>query len=103
MDSRALVAFSNSPRKLDIMFWLTYRLHSLKDTRMFPWEALQGQFGDGFTRLVDFRKAFIRDLAHIGEVFPNLRYSLTPRGMMLEATGPQVLAIPQTTRAKSLK
>ena len=101
IDVRALRAFANSSRKLDLMFWLNYRLHSMKDRLVLGWKPLQSQFGDGFGRERDFKHQMIEDLAHLCEVFPKLPVKLTERGLELEKADPSVLAIPKLLTAKN--
>jgi hypothetical protein len=95
IDVRALHAFANSARKLDLLFWLNYRLHSMSDRLVLDWKPLQTQFGDGFGRERAFRAQLAEDIAHIKAVFPKLPISLTERGLELENADPDVLAIPK--------
>ena len=44
----AVRAFAGSPRKLDMLFWLGYRLNTLNKTLSISWEALQEQWGAGY-------------------------------------------------------
>lgn len=100
IDSRAMRAFSNSARKLDILFWLNYRLHSINEPLVVSWKLLGAQFGDGFSRLRAFRAKFIEDMEHIQSVFPKLRYSINEDAFTLESDDPAVLAIPPALRKR---
>ena len=100
MDVRALRAFANSSRKLDLMFWLNYRLHTMRDRLVLGWKPLLAQFGEGFGRERDFRHQLAEDLAHLQEVFSKLPVKLTERGLELEMADPSVLAIPKLLPAK---
>lgn len=95
IDVRALHAFANSARKLDLLFWLNYRLHSIKAQLVLDWKPLQNQFGDGFGRERDFRAQLAADIDHIKEIFPKLPVKLTERGLILENADPAVLSIPK--------
>lgn len=100
IDVRALHAFSNSARKLDLMFWLNYRLNNMKTQLVLDWKPLQAQFGDGFARERAFRAQLADDLDHIKAVFPKLPVKLTERGLILEKADPSVLAIPKRLAKK---
>ncbi|WP_041787781.1 replication protein RepA [Rhodomicrobium vannielii] len=48
--AEAVRAFAGSSRKLDMYFWLNYRLHSMRAPTTLSWNALSTQFGGGFAR-----------------------------------------------------
>lgn len=100
MDVRALRAFQGSARKLDLLYWVGYRLHSIRAPLTVSFQSLRGQFGDGFKRDVDFKIQFAKDVAHLKEVFPKLPLKLTEAGLSLENADPAVLALPKLTRIK---
>lgn len=91
---RAVRALASSARKLDLYFWLGYRLHNISSQTTISWQALQTQFGSGYTRPRDFAAAFHEDLADIREIFPNLPVTLSESGIHLEPAAPDVLALP---------
>lgn len=95
IDVRALHAFANSARKLDILLWLNYRLHSIKTQLVLAWKPLQIQFGEGFARERAFRAQMADDIEHVKSVFPKLPVNLTERGLILENADPEVLSIPK--------
>jgi hypothetical protein len=97
---KAVRAFQGSPRKLDLYFWLGYRLHNLDKPLSIGWEALAQQFGQGFSRERDFRRRLADEVKHIGEVFPNLPIKLSEHGLTLAPAGPEVLALPVPKQAK---
>jgi hypothetical protein len=102
IDVRALHAFANSARKLDLLFWLNYRLHTAQERLVLDWKPLQTQFGDGFTRARDFRAQLSDDIEHIKSVFPKLPVRLDDeRGLVLERADPSVLAIPKRLPKKT--
>jgi len=100
VDIRAARAFSGSARKLDLLFWLGYRLRTLQRPLRLTWDNLHKQFGADNASIRSFRQAFKGDLAHVKEVFPKLRVSLDDGGMQLLPTDPSELLVPPK-RAKA--
>ncbi|WP_439926221.1 replication protein RepA [Nitrobacter sp. JJSN] len=100
MDVRALRAFQGSARKLDLLYWVGYRLHSIRTPLTVSYQALRSQFGDGFARDRAFRAQLAKDVAHLKEVFPKLPLKLTDTGLFLENADPAVLALPKLARIK---
>lgn len=94
LNVRAVRAFAGSARKLDLYFWLGYRLHNIERPLHISWNALAEQFGRGFTRERKFHEVFRNDLAHIAEVFPKLPAKLTENGLTIGPAGHDVLALP---------
>lgn len=100
----AIRAFSDSPRKIDIYYWLSHRSYSLSEPISISWEALKEQFGEGhfvtsgktggYSRDRDFRAKFTKELAHICEVFPKLPVAVTETGIRLKPADSDVLSIP---------
>ena len=86
---------SNSARKLDLMFWVTYRMTRLETKLVLDWKPLKEQFGDGFSRDRKFREVFAHDVSAIRELFPKLPLRLTERGLELDPADPDALAIPK--------
>ena len=99
IDIRALRALSNSARKLDLLFWISYRITRLEEKLILDWKPLKEQFGEGFSRDRDFRAQLADDLASIHEIFPKLPMKLTERGLELEAADPSALSIPKRIRS----
>ncbi|MFD1696781.1 replication protein RepA [Roseibium aestuarii] len=91
---RAVKAFAGSARKLDLYFWLGYRLHLIDKPLHISWKALAEQFGTGFSRQRDFQRKLAEELGHIEEVFPKLPIKLTEDGLNLRPADPNVLALP---------
>jgi len=95
VDMRAAKAFAGSARKLDLLFWLGYRMHSLTRPYLFTWDVLHGQFGQGTTNMRSFRQELKADLAHLQEVFPRLPFVLDDKGMRLTpVSDPARLLVP---------
>jgi hypothetical protein len=100
LDVRALRAFRNSCRKLDLYAWLAYRLHGMQSDVTLPWEAVRKQFGEGFERTRDFRKQFLDDLAAVREVFPKVPLLVSERGLTLQKADTGALLIPHRKASK---
>lgn len=98
VDVRALRAFSNSARKLDLLFWITYRITRLQTKLVLDWKPLKEQFGEGFARDRDFRAQLAQDLGNVLDLFPKLPVKLTDRGLEMDAADAKALAIPRSTK-----
>ena len=85
---------ATSARKLDMYFWLNYRLNSISDPLRVPWKSLAEQFGEAIGRERDFRARFALDLGDICELFPKLPVRLSDEGLLLTPAAPTVLGIP---------
>ncbi|KTS25563.1 pirin [Methylobacterium indicum] len=94
VDIRAARAFSGSARKLDLLFWVGYRLRSLQRPLRLTWDTVHKQFGADNASLRSFRQAFKADVAHVKEVFPKLPLSLDEAGLQLMPTDPGLLLVP---------
>ncbi|GJE02645.1 hypothetical protein GMJLKIPL_4594 [Methylobacterium isbiliense] len=94
VDIRAARAFSGSARKLDLLFWIGYRLRALHRPLRLSWDNLHKQFGADNGSLRSFRQAFKADVAHVREVFPKLPISLDEAGMQLLPADPGALMVP---------
>lgn len=94
VDIRAARAFSGSARKLDLLFWVGYRLRALQRPLRLTWDNLHRQFGADNASIRSFRQAFKADLAHLCEVFPKLPIRLDDNGMILQPADPNALLIP---------
>lgn len=95
IDIRALRAFAGSARKLDLLFWITYRITRLDTHLVLGWKPLKEQFGDGFARERAFRAQLADDLASLKELFPKLPVKLSERGLEMDAADSSVLGIPK--------
>lgn len=94
VDMRAASAFSGSARKLDLLFWVGYRLRALQRPLRLTWTNLHGQFGGDNANLRSFRQAFKADVGHLLEVFPKLPITLGDEGMTLNPADAGTLLIP---------
>lgn len=98
---QAIKAIQGSARKLDLYFWLGYRLNNIEETLHISWQALSEQFGTGFTRQRDFHRKLGEEIAHIKEIFPRLPIKLNEQGITLQPAGPDVLTLPAPRSVKS--
>lgn len=90
----AIKVFAVSPRKLDMLFWVGYRLHSLQEPLRISWDALKEQWGQGYNRTRNFKRDFADEIAQIKEVFPKLPLEVTEEGCTIKPADPTVLTIP---------
>lgn len=93
-DMRAVRALGSSPLAFDIYVWLTYRMSYLSRRTTIPWVALAGQFGSGYAMnkqgLLDFKRAFLRELKHILVVYPQAKVAPGEYGLVLWPSPPHV-------------
>ncbi|WP_375464167.1 replication protein RepA [uncultured Methylobacterium sp.] len=94
VDIRAARAFSGSARKLDLLFWVGYRLRALARPLRLTWANLHGQFGAENACIRSFRQGFKADVMHLREVFPKLPVALDDAGMLLRPADPGALLVP---------
>lgn len=92
LDERAIASLAHSAQALDAYAWLTQRLHRVpKGAPQFvPWPALQEQFGQGFTRVRDFRRKFLLTLHQVHLAYPEARFAADEGGMTLSHSRPPV-------------
>lgn len=94
VDIRAARAFAGSARKLDLLFWVGYRLSRLERPLRLTWDNLYKQFGCENASIRSFRQEFRKDVSHLTEVFPRLRLTLDENGMQLLPSDPKDLLVP---------
>jgi hypothetical protein len=100
LNGHVVRALAGSARKLDLYFWLGYRLHNIRTPLHISWKALAEQFGQGFSRPRAFRAQLVEELQHIKEVLPKLPLKVTEQGISLEPADPDVLALPAPRRIR---
>ncbi|MCA9182353.1 MAG: hypothetical protein KDA51_12895, partial [Planctomycetales bacterium] len=73
LDHRAVGAIAHSSMALDIYAWLAQRLHRVPagKSQLVPWVCLHEQFGQGYARIRDFRRAFTDTLRQVRVIYPN--------------------------------
>ncbi len=83
IDLRVLKAIKQSPMKLDIYCWLTYRMSYLKKPTEIPWAVLAMQLGAGYARTKDFKKQFVKNLKEV-MLFYDANVSQSLKGLVLK-------------------
>ena len=94
LDHRAVAVLSSSSMALDIYAWLAQRLHRVPPGRpqRITWLAMYEQFGQGFTRLRDFRRQFLHTLHQVKAAYPQARIDADEVGITLSNSPPPVPA-----------
>jgi hypothetical protein len=93
LDERAVAALSNSPLALDVYAWLAQRLHRIdrgKPQRI-AWKTVYDQFGQGYSRVRDFREAFLEVLDVVHTQYRAAKVEADSRGLELRNSPPPVL------------
>ena len=101
-NTHAVKAFAGSPRKLDLYFWLIYRLNVTTTPLRLTWAALKAQFGAGYSRERDFRRSFAEDVSHLKQVFPKLQLGIDEDGLTLQPASPEILAVPAPSTSRKI-
>ena len=83
VDMRAIQALKQSPLALDIYCWLTYRVSYLKRPTIIPWAGLSMQFGSNYTRLRDFKAAYLTELHKVLTVYPQAKAEGLDDGLLV--------------------
>lgn len=87
LDMRAMRSLGSSPLALDIYVWMTHRMSYLSRMTIIPWISLQAQFGAGYQQndrgLLDFKRAFLRELKNVLVVYPEANVSDSPAGLVM--------------------
>jgi hypothetical protein len=92
LDRRAVGALAGSSLALDVYVWLAQRVHRVPvgKPQFIGWANLYEQFGQGFARIRDFRRQFLRTLTQVRAVYPDARLELDDRGITLANSPPPV-------------
>lgn len=92
LDMRAVAALAHSAMALDVLAWLSQRLHRVPPNKpaFVPWAALSWQFGAGFQRIRDFRRKFEIAMKQVLAVYPEARVEADHRGLVLRNSPPPV-------------
>lgn len=73
----ALRLLTSSPLAIDVYFWASYRNSYIKQPSHIPWQALQMQFGAGYSFTPqgksEFKRAFLRALGKVAAVYPEVK------------------------------
>ena len=92
LDHRAVRAIAHSSFSLDVYTWLAQRLHRIPPSKpqFITWAALYDQFGQGFTRLRDFRRMFLQKLVQVKSVYPDAKMDANEKGLTLFNSHPPI-------------
>jgi hypothetical protein len=92
LDHRAVDPLASSSLALDVYVWLAQRLYRVPSGRpqFLAWDTLHQQFGQGFTRIRDFRRRFLQTLNHVLSAYPTARLSADHAGLTLSHSPPPV-------------
>ena len=92
LDHRAVAALASSAMALDTYAWLAQRLHRVPTGKpqFVAWTSLHEQFGQGFARIRDFRRQFLKTLHQVASAYPAARISADDTGMTLSHSPPPV-------------
>ncbi len=92
LDHRAVAALASSSIALDIYAWLAQRLHRVPTGKpqFIAWDLMYEQFGQGFVRIRDFRRNFLKTLHQVASAYPAARLSADDNGLTLSHSPPPV-------------
>lgn len=103
LDRRAVGALASSSMALDVYVWLAQRLHRVPPGKgqFVTWVNLSEQFGQGFDRLRDFRRAFLLTLHQVRAVYPTAKLEVDEGGVSLWTSPPPIASRAYTVPALS--
>jgi len=90
VDARVIRALSASTLCIDLYGWLTYRNYSLRRPSLIRWDQLAAQFGNGCGHIAHFRQQFLSALSRVSILYPDARYDVRKRGLLLFPSPPHV-------------
>ncbi len=95
LDNRAIASLSHSPMAMDTYTWLAHRLRRVDPNKpqFVAWKNLYDQFGYGYTRIRDFKRAFRLLMNQVLWQYPDARSRVTEeqnKGYWLSYTPPPV-------------
>jgi hypothetical protein len=102
INAHVVRAFAGSARKLDLYFWIGYRIHNIEEPLTISWSALKEQFGTGFSRERDFRARLAKEVDEIKETLRKLPVKVSEEGLLLSPADPSVLALPPPRPSKRI-
>ena len=90
LDERALAALSNSPVALDLYAWLAQRLHRVSKKQFITWVSLKEQFGQGYSRMDNFKRMFRHNLMMVYLQYNAARVEEDDNGLTLYRSPPPI-------------
>lgn len=101
LNVRVIRSLASSARKLDLYFWLGWRMHNIEAPLHIGWSSLFEQFGGANKHMRYFKRHLSDDLSDIRDVLAKLPVRLDDNGLTLLPADPDVLALPvKRVRAK---
>ena len=82
-DFKLRSAIKQSSLTLDVYLWLTYRTFSLKRPGFISWTQLHNQMGSQYANINNFRDKFLKSLAEIQLIYPDLKTEREKGGLCL--------------------
>jgi len=94
LDERALAALSHLAMALDIYAWLAQRLHRIPrgKPQFITWAAIKGQFGEGHSRMDNFKAVFRTAMFQVLGCYPKAKIEADHTGLTLRHSPPSVSA-----------
>ena len=94
LDERALAALSHSAMALDIYAWLAQRLHRVphEKPQFISWAAVKGQFGEGHSRMNNFKAVFRTAMFQVLGCYPKAKVEADHEGLTLRHSPPSISA-----------
>jgi hypothetical protein len=92
LDERAIASLSHSPLALDVYAWLAQRLHRIEygKSQFVAWKAVKDQFGWGYTRMIDFKRVFLKALGQVHSQYRGAKLGVDDRGLTLHHSPPPI-------------
>jgi hypothetical protein len=92
LNETAISRLAHNAMALDIYTWLAQRLHRVEQGKsaLIPWTALYEQFGQGYERIRDFRRVYVRTLKAVHVVYPEAKFDQVEAGMKLWHSRPPI-------------
>lgn len=84
IDMRAVKALKQSPMALDIYMTLTYRMSYLRQPTVIPWASLAFQLGSDYSRVRDFKAAFLTELQKVVLVYAGVQVEVLDEGLKIK-------------------
>ena len=99
LDEKSICLLKDSALELDMYAMFAERLHRIKPGKpqFVPWSILYTQYGGGYSRIRDFRRAFLKHLLNVHAVYPDAKIeeekggSGQSKGLKLYHSRPPVL------------
>lgn len=84
----AIAALTHSAMALDILVWLSRRLHTLGKPVRVPFMSLKEQFGQEYSDPKNFQKKFLRALRQVAIVYSGAKIEHVTGGLLLRPSKP---------------